>query len=168
MLIWGSWRLLLSLCGGWGGMHGNSHVPPNYGVEVVLWVCCFVLLLGLWQFIDYLHEILGSRTTKTKGCFMVLLVQTKMLKAKSHYLREIRHCWISKRESRGYLIQQQLFYPVIITMKPSQGSKAFYLVSLDLLHSFKPKFRFSYSSWIYRTANKYNLFLFLIKIFVLT
>ena len=38
MLIWGSWRLPFSFCGGWGGMHSYFCVHPNYIVEVML--CC--------------------------------------------------------------------------------------------------------------------------------
>ena len=31
-------HLILSVCGGWGGVQSHFHVQPNYSVEVVL--CC--------------------------------------------------------------------------------------------------------------------------------
>ena len=50
MLIWGSCGLPLSLCGvGWG-LHSIFCVQPNYSIEAVLWLCCVVLSLGLWQY----------------------------------------------------------------------------------------------------------------------
>ena len=42
MLIYGSLRFLLSLCGG-VGVDQSFRVQPNYSVEVVLWLCCVIV-----------------------------------------------------------------------------------------------------------------------------
>ena len=33
----------MSFCGGWGGLHSNCPLQPNYCVEVVLRLCCAVV-----------------------------------------------------------------------------------------------------------------------------
>ena len=42
--------------------------------------------------------------------------KTFFQRGKSHYLAEIRECWVSGRKCCGYLIQQQLFEPSTTTI----------------------------------------------------